>query len=181
MGSGSVIRPIRAIALAIPTLAMLLVIASAVLFTQDGVFGGDPVSNALGLVGIACYVVIGGLIAWRIPENACGWLLLLVGGGLAAAVFSDALATYGLREGFVTLASWADWANAVLFFVTLAGIPLYLGVPHGASRRRAGGRSRSSSSRWRSWERSSMCWRPRATSRSRIPSSWPVSRRRWRR
>lgn len=119
-------RPIRAIALAIPTLAMLLVIASAVLFTQDGVFGGDPVSNALGLVGIACYVVIGGLIAWRLPENACGWLLLLVGAGLAAAVFSDALATYALREGFVTLASWADWANAVLFFVTLAGIPLYL-------------------------------------------------------
>ncbi|MEZ0235142.1 MAG: sensor histidine kinase [Actinomycetota bacterium] len=119
-------RPIRAIALAIPTFAMLLVIASAVLFTQDGVFGGDPVSNALILVGIACYVVIGGLIAWRLPENACGWLLLLVGGGLAAAVFSDALATYALREGFVTLASWADWANAALFFVTLAGIPLYL-------------------------------------------------------
>ncbi len=125
-GRGSVNRPIRAIALAIPTFAMLLVIASAVLFTQDGVFGGDPVSNALILVGIACYVVIGGLIAWRLPENACGWLLLLVGGGLAAAVFSDALATYALREGFVTLASWADWANAALFFVTLAGIPLYL-------------------------------------------------------
>ena len=84
------------------------------------VFGGDPVSNALGLVGVACYVVIGGLIAWRLPENACGWLLL-VGGGLAAAVFSDALATYALREGFVTPASWADWANAVLFFVTPRG------------------------------------------------------------
>ncbi|MGH2539570.1 MAG: histidine kinase, partial [Actinomycetota bacterium] len=126
MGRGSVFRPIRAIALAISTLAMLLVIASAVLFTQDGAFGGDPVSNALGLAGIACYVVIGGLIAWRLPENACGWLLLLVGGGLAAAMFSDALATYALREGFATLASWADWANAMLFFVTLAGIPLYL-------------------------------------------------------
>ena len=50
-GGGSVNRPIRAIALAIPTLAMLLVIASAVLFTQDGVFGGDPVSNALGWWG----------------------------------------------------------------------------------------------------------------------------------
>ena len=119
-------RPIRAIALAIPTFAMLLVIASAVLFTQDADFGGDPVSNALILVGIACYVVIGGLIAWRLPENACGWLLLLVGGGLAAAVFSDAQATYALREGLVTLASWAAWANAALFFVTLAGIPLYL-------------------------------------------------------
>ena len=119
-------RPVRAIALAIPILSMLLVITSAVLFTRDGVFGGDSVSNALILVGIACYVVIGGLIASRRPENACGWLLLLVGGGLAAAVFSDALATDALREGFVTLASWADWANAALFFVTLAGIPLYL-------------------------------------------------------
>jgi hypothetical protein len=115
----------QAIALAIPTFSMLLVIASAAVHPGRRL-RRRSVSNALVLVGIACYVVIGGLIAWRLPENACGWLLLLVGGGLAAAVFSDALATYALRQGFVTLASWADWANAVLFFVTLAGIPLYL-------------------------------------------------------
>lgn len=104
-----------------------MVVATAVLFSLDGFFGGDPVSNGIGLLGIACYAAIGGLIAWRLPGNACGWILLWIGGGIAMGLFTDALATFALREGHATLASWADWANTWLLFATvLPGITLYL-------------------------------------------------------
>jgi signal transduction histidine kinase len=119
-------RPTKAIALAAPTVTVMLVMATAVLFVLDGFFGPDPVFDAIGLLGIACYALIGGLIAWRLPTNACGWLLLLIGGGLALALFTDALTTLALREGYAVLAPWADWVNAILFFPTLAAIPLYL-------------------------------------------------------
>ncbi len=120
-------RPLKVIALAASAVMVLLALATVVLFSLDGVFGGDPLSNVLALLGIACYAAIGGLITWRQPRNACGWLLLLIGGGLALALFTDALKTFAMRDGYVTLASWAAWANALFFFSTvLPGIVLYL-------------------------------------------------------
>jgi signal transduction histidine kinase len=116
----------RWIALAASALTSLLVVATAVLFVLDGVFGPDPVSDAVGLLGIACYAAVGGLIAWRLPTNACGWLLLLIGGGIALGLFTDALTTFALREGLGGLAAWTDWANAIVFFAALVpGVPLY--------------------------------------------------------
>ena len=126
-GRSTVARPMKMVALAASALTLLLVVATAVLFSLDGVFGPDPVSDALGLLGIACYAAIGGLISWRLPRNACGWLLLWIGGGVAMGVFTDALTTLALRDGHAGLASWADWANAWLLFATLLpGITLYL-------------------------------------------------------
>jgi signal transduction histidine kinase len=123
----SVARPMKVLALAASAFTMLVVVATAVLLTLDGGFGGDPLSNVLGLVGIGCYAAIGGLIAWRLPGNACGWLLIWIGGGISLGLFTDSLTTFALREGHVTLASWSDWANAWLLFGTLLpGIVLYL-------------------------------------------------------
>jgi signal transduction histidine kinase len=122
-----VARPMKVTAVAASVLTMLLVIATAVLFALNGDFGSDPVSSVVGLLGIASYAAIGGLIVWRLPRNACGWLLLLIGGGLSLGFFSDALTTLALRDGRTTLAAWADWVNSWLLFATvLPGITLYL-------------------------------------------------------
>jgi signal transduction histidine kinase len=123
----SVSRPLKVIALAASTVTILVAIATAFLFSLDGFFGGDPVSNVLGLLGVACYAVIGGLIVWRLPRNACGWLLLLIGSGLSLGLFTDALKTFAMRDGYVTLASWAAWANALFLFApVLPAVALYL-------------------------------------------------------
>ncbi|MGA9161748.1 MAG: histidine kinase [Actinomycetota bacterium] len=122
-------QPLKVIALAASAVTLLLVVATAALFSLDGTFGGDSLSNVLGLLGVACYATIGGLITWRLPRNACGWILLWVGGGLALGLFTDALRTYALGDGDVTLATWAAWANAFFFFTTVVpGIELYLVV-----------------------------------------------------
>ena len=55
--------PSGRIALASTVATLLLVVATAALFTVDGAIGGDPVSNVLALVAVSCYAVIGGLIA----------------------------------------------------------------------------------------------------------------------
>ena len=73
-------------ALAVAALTLFLAVGTAVLFTFDGAIGSDPVSNVLMLVAVACYGVVGGLIASRLPRNACGWLLLLIGLGLVVSM-----------------------------------------------------------------------------------------------
>lgn len=110
-------------------LSMLLVAGTAVLFALDGLFGSDPVSNALILAAIGSYVVVGGSIARRLPRNACGWLLMLIGAGLAGGLFTDALSTIAVREHRDTIAAWAMFVNAWLLPATvLPGIVLYLVV-----------------------------------------------------
>src|SRR5262245_10966597 len=113
---------------------LLLVVVTAVLFTREGAIGGDPVSNILSLVAIACYAVVGVLIASRLPRNACGWLLLLIGFGLVVTIGTDAASTVALREGNLQLARWALWVNSWLLVATVwPGIVLYLLVfPTGA-------------------------------------------------
>ncbi|HET7236729.1 MAG TPA: ATP-binding protein [Actinomycetota bacterium] len=124
----------RWVALAAFVLTMLLVVATAVLFTVDGAIGSDPVSNLLALFAIACYGVVGALIAWRLPRSACGWLLLLIGLGLVVTTAADAATTIALREGRTGFASWALWLNSWLLVATVwPGIVVYLLVfPTGA-------------------------------------------------
>ncbi len=115
------------IAFAVAVLTLLLVVATAVLFTLDGAIGSDPVSNVLFLVAVACYAVVGGLIASRLPRNACGWLLLVIGLGLVVTMGTDAATTVALREGRTELATWTLWLNSWLLVVTVwPGIVLYL-------------------------------------------------------
>ena len=108
-------------------LILLLAGATAALFTIDGAMGADPISNILALVAVSCYAVVGGLIAARLPGNACGWLLLLVGLGLVVTIGADAGSTAALRDGRLALAQWALWVNSWLLVATVwPGIVLYL-------------------------------------------------------
>jgi signal transduction histidine kinase len=123
------------IAFAASALTLFLAAATAVLYVQDGVIGSDPVSNVLALLAVACYAVIGGLIASRLPRNACGWLLLLIGFGLVVTMCAEAVFTVTLGDGRTSLAAWALWVNSWVLVATVwPGIPLYLlvfptGVP----------------------------------------------------
>ena len=115
------------IAFAVAVLTLLLVVATAVLFTFDGAIGSDPISNVLLLLAVTCYAVVGGLIASRLPRNSCGWLLLLIGLGLVVTIGTDAATTVALREGRTQLATWTLWLNSWLLVVTVwQGIVLYL-------------------------------------------------------
>jgi len=106
---------------------LLLVAATAVLFTREGAIGGDPVSNVLALVAVACYAVVGGLIAARLPRNACGRLLLLIGLGLIVTMGTEAASTVALRNGRPVLAEWTLWVNSWLLVASVwPGIVLYL-------------------------------------------------------
>jgi len=114
-------------ALVVAVLTLLLVVATAVLFTLDGAIGQDPVSNVLALLAVAGYAVVGGLIASRLPRNPCGWLLLLIGLGLVVTIGSDAATTTALQDGRSVLASWTLWVNSWVLVVTVwPGIVLYL-------------------------------------------------------
>ena len=85
-----------------------------------------PGLNVLSLVAVACYAVIGGLIAARLPGNACGWLLLLIGLGLVVSIGADAVTTVALRDGRPS-SPWALWVNSWLLVVTAwPGTVLYL-------------------------------------------------------
>ncbi|HKI28462.1 MAG TPA: hypothetical protein VKB32_03440 [Actinomycetota bacterium] len=117
-----------AIALVSTVPTLLLVVATAALLTVDGAIGGDPVSNVLALVAMSCYAVVGGLIAARLPGNACGWLLLLIGFGLVVSMGAEAASTVALEDGRLELAQWALWVNSwLLVAVVWPGIVLAAG------------------------------------------------------
>ena len=115
------------IAFAVAVLTLLLMVATAVLFAFDGAIGSDPVSNVLLLLAVACYAVVGGLIASRLPRNTCGWLLLVIGLGFVVTTGTDVATTVALGEGRLELATWTLWLNSWLLVVTVwPGIVLYL-------------------------------------------------------
>jgi signal transduction histidine kinase len=133
-GDAGVRHRAGAIALVSTVPTLLLVVATAALLTVDGAIGGDPVSNVLALVAMSCYAVVGGLIAARLPGNACGWLLLLIGFGLVVSMGAEAASTVALEDGRLELAQWALWVNSwLLVAVVWPGIVLYMLVfPTGA-------------------------------------------------
>ncbi len=127
-------RTTQRLAIASSSIVVLLVVATAVLYAVEGMFGGDPISNVLALVAVGCYAVVGGLIAVRLPRNACGWLLLLIGFGVVTSMCAEAVSTRAEADGALQLASWALWVNAWLIIpTTWLGIVAYLLVfPSGA-------------------------------------------------
>lgn len=124
------------IAFAASALTMVVAVVTAVLFLLDEPFGAGTVSDVLvPLLAVVCYAVIGGLIAWRQPKNASGWLLILIGLGLVLTMCAEAASTFVLLDDRIVLASWALWLNSWLLVATVwPGIVLYLlvfptGVP----------------------------------------------------
>jgi hypothetical protein len=84
----------------------------------------DPVrigADALLAVAVAVVVAISQLIISRLPGNAIGWLLGLIGLALAGSMFFDQYAPYGLgtAPGSLPGARTAGWAAGVLASVTV--------------------------------------------------------------
>ncbi|HJS27826.1 MAG TPA: hypothetical protein VJ913_11950, partial [Actinomycetota bacterium] len=119
---------------AVAALTLLLAAGTVVLFTFDGAIGSDPASNVLMLVAVVCYAVVGGLIASRLPKNACGWLLLLIGLGLVVSMGAEAATMVAFRDGRTVIATWTFWINSWFLVATVwPGVVLYLLVfPTGA-------------------------------------------------
>ena len=59
---------------------------------------GVAFDGTLGLA-VVVYAGVGRLISGRLPGNAIGWLLALMGLGLAASVLTEQYALYGLATG----------------------------------------------------------------------------------
>jgi signal transduction histidine kinase len=105
---------------------LLMVVVTAALFVFGDV-GSDPLSETLAFVAVASYAVVGGLIASRMPANACGWLLIVIGLGLVLTMCAEAIFTIAVRDGRIELASWALWLNSWLLVATAwLGIVVYL-------------------------------------------------------
>ncbi|HEU4356335.1 MAG TPA: ATP-binding protein [Actinomycetota bacterium] len=114
------------IAFAAAVAEIVLLVATAVLLAIDG-FAPDPVSNVVALLAIGCYAIVGGLIAARLPRNACGWLLLLIGLGLVVSMAAEVASTIAKDDGRIDAAAWTLWLNSWFLVATAwPGIVLYL-------------------------------------------------------
>ena len=78
-------------------------------------------SDVLLAVAVGVGVATGQLIISRLPGNAIGWLLGLIELSLAASMFTDQYALYGLATapGSLPAARTAGWAAGVLATVTV--------------------------------------------------------------
>jgi signal transduction histidine kinase len=116
------------IAIAAAALTIVLAAVTGVLFLLDGGLDAGFVSDVLvPLLAVACYAVVGGMLASRLPKDACGWLLLLIGLGLVTTMGAEAVSTLALREDRTVLASWALWVNSWVLVATVwPGIVMYL-------------------------------------------------------
>ncbi len=115
------------VALVAAGLTLLLVVGTGAIYALGDTIGSDPVSNVIALVAVACYAVVGGLIASRLPRNPCGWLLIVIGLGLVVTMCAEAVFKVALHDGRTTPASWALWLNSWLLVATVwPGIVLYL-------------------------------------------------------
>jgi hypothetical protein len=70
-------------------------------------------TDAILAVAVGLYAVTGQLIISRLPRNAIGWLLSLIGLSVAASTFADQYALYGLAtaRGAVPAARLAGWCG----------------------------------------------------------------------
>jgi len=72
-------------------------------------------------LAVVVYAGVGRLIASRVPRNAIGWLLGLMGLSLGASVLAEQYALYGLATapGSLPVARLAGWASDVLASLTV--------------------------------------------------------------
>ena len=77
---------------------------------------------AILAVAVGLYAATGRLIISRLPGNAVGWLLGLIGLSLAAAMLTEQYALYGLATapGTVPAARLAGWCSGTLASLTVA-------------------------------------------------------------
>ena len=91
-------RGARVAGWALPGFTLLVLVATLVLLGLEcGVMDAGRIAfYVLGAMAVALYAGIGGLITTRIPGNAIGWLLELIGLLLAVSLFAEQYALRGL-------------------------------------------------------------------------------------
>jgi hypothetical protein len=102
---------------------LLVLVAALVLLGLNATWmgaGGIAFDGTLALA-VVVYAGVGRLISGRIPGNAIGWLLALMGLGLAVSVLTEQYALYGLATapGSVPAARLAGWAADLLASLTI--------------------------------------------------------------
>ncbi len=120
------------------SVAMVASIAGWVLSDETAL---HTVLDMVEVVIPGAYVVVGTLLSTRRPENAVGWLCLVIGLAWSIIVAADGLARWGADAGSLDLASWvgllgSGWVVAVMLTLHLA-----LRLPDG----------KLLSPRWRPW------------------------------
>jgi hypothetical protein len=116
-----------AVALAVPSLLLALVGIPM----QLAVSGTDPASVAFIAVFAAIVVElsgVGGYVAFRVPDNAVGWLLVTAGLGAALSFYGGTYAQLVHQSGAATgpLAALGGWFGSWLFGPTLGGLAVFL-------------------------------------------------------
>jgi len=106
---------------------MLVLVAALVLLALDASRTGTYkiIIYGFSALAVVMYAGAGRLIASRVPRNAIGWLLCLVGLSLAATMLTEQYALRGLvaAPGSLPAARLAGWLSQVTFALTFA--PLF--------------------------------------------------------
>lgn len=101
--------------------------AGAIALVAGGVLS-FVLSGALGLGVFFAYAGIGGFLAARLPANGLGWMLILIGIGIAlgsAPVDGDpALLSSGSIDARQALAAWANGTGWAIGFTGIIGLVL---------------------------------------------------------
>jgi hypothetical protein len=105
-------------------LTLLVLTTALVLLALDTsrMAAGRIAFYAVAAVAVIMYAATGRLIAARVPRNAIGWLLGLIGLSLAAVMLSEQYALYGLAvaPGSLPAVRIAGWLAGVCTITTFA-------------------------------------------------------------
>src|SRR5215469_8152594 len=102
--------------------ALILVAAMVLLGLNAKQMGPNRIAFDVTIgLAVAVYAGVGRLIASRVPGNAIGWLLALMGLSLGASVLAEQYALYGLATalGSLPAARLAGWASDLLASLTV--------------------------------------------------------------
>ena len=97
-----------------------------IVLNSGRVGAGRAISEVILAVAAGLYAGAGLLITRRLPANAVGWLLSVIGMSLAAALLAEQYALYGLATAPGTLpGTWlAGWLSGTLTALTLVLVAL---------------------------------------------------------
>lgn len=111
-------------------IGVLLVVAATALrlLALNDSFASDP-TVALSILIIVVYIVLGGVLVARRPENPIGWLFVISGSGLLLGGAATEWSKYALatHPGGLPFGVWAAWLNTWLF-VTAGSVPMILAL-----------------------------------------------------
>jgi signal transduction histidine kinase len=122
-------RWLRVVAWSLAGLTALVLAAALVLLGLDvPVMGAGRVAvYAVGALAVAVSAGIGCLIATRLPANAIGWLLSVIGLSLVVSMFGELYALWGLAvaAGSLPAAGLAGWLSVTAVVLTF-GLLLFV-------------------------------------------------------